>query len=149
MNDVLKLAGTKEWMGTHIKKDMRKTRAELVVIIGKLFEEKTLEKGEEYEYIPIDPIENVESRHHSTLKKGDVPSAVATLVGNIKKFALEDLKHVLSTVTHEMEERRIPMGSLSKPLDLSSAHSHDESSVSHGLIKQGALRNNVPKLFSF
>ena len=78
-----------------------------------------------------------------------VPTAVATVVGNIKKLPLDDLKHVLSTVTHEMEERGIPLGNLSKPIDSSSAHAHDISSVQNNLIKEGALRTNLPKLSSF
>ena len=57
---------------------------------------------------------------HSTPKKGDVAASVATLVGKAKKLPLEDLKHVLSTVTHKMEERRISL-----------AHFHDLYSVLH------------------
>ena len=74
---------------------MRRPRAELVGIIGRLLEDKALEKGEEYEYTPI---ESVELIPNSVPEKGDVPFAVATLVGNIKELPLEDLKHVLSVV---------------------------------------------------
>ena len=89
----------------------------LELIIDKLLEDKALEEGKEYEDITI---ENVEPIPHPTPKKEDVPSAVDTLVGNIKKLPLEDVKHVLSTVTHEKEEKRIPLGSAFKPPDLSS-----------------------------
>ena len=83
------------------------------------------------------PIENVEPIPHSTAKKGDVPAAVTNLVGNIKKLPLKDMKHVLSTHTHEMEERRIPLGSLSKPPDSLLAHVQNVSSVLHSLIRRG------------
>ena len=67
---ILKLACTTEWMGTYIEIDLRRPRVELVVIIGKLFEDNALEKGEECEYIPIKPTDNVENILHSTLRKG-------------------------------------------------------------------------------
>ena len=57
---------------------------------------------------------NVGYMPYFTLKKEELPSAVATLVGNITKVPLDDLKSVLWTVTHEMEDRKIPLGSLSK-----------------------------------
>ena len=100
-------------------------------------------------YMSIDPTENVESMPHSTPIKGAVPSAVATLVQNAKKLPLEDLKHVLSTVTYKIEERRIPLGSPSKPPDSSLAHVHDVSSLLHSLIKEGAPTTNVTKLSTF
>ena len=49
--------------------DLRKPTAELVVMKGKLLEDKTLETGEEYEYMPIDPIANVEPIHNFTLRE--------------------------------------------------------------------------------
>ena len=106
------------------------------MMIGTLLEDKDSGEGGEYEYIPI---ENVEPIFHSTPKKHEVLAAVATLVGNIKKLPLEDLKHVLSTTAHEMEERRIPFRSPSKPPASSLAHGDDLSSVLHSLIKEGAL----------
>ena len=146
ITEVLKLAGTTEWIGTIMDIDLRRPRAELVLIAKKLVEHKALEEGKEYKYITI---ENVEHIHHSTPKKEDASSAAAMLVGNIKKLPLEDLKPVLSTVDHEMEEKRIPLGSPSKPSDQSSIHPHDVPSVLHSLIKEGTLRTNVPKLSSF
>ena len=48
-----------------------------------------------------------------------------------------------------MEERRIPLGNPSKPLDSSLTHAYDVSSVLHSLIKERAFRTNFPKFSSF
>ena len=48
-----------------------------------------------------------------------------------------------------MVERRIPLGSPSKPPDSSSAHIHDVYSGLNSLIKKGALGTSVSKLSSF
>ena len=66
--EVFKLLGTIEWMGTDLEIDLRRPREELVVIIRKPLDDTALEEGEEYEYIPIDPIENVET--HSSFYSG-------------------------------------------------------------------------------
>ena len=82
--EVLKLVGTTEGMGTHMEIDLRRPGAELVVILGRLLEERPLKKDDEYGYFPIDAIENVEPMPHFTPKKGDVPPSAATVGGNIK-----------------------------------------------------------------
>ena len=74
--------------------DLRKLRLELVWITKNLLGDKALEEGEVYEHHM--PIENMKPMPNSTPKKKDAPSAVATLVRNIKRFPLENLKHVLS-----------------------------------------------------
>ena len=45
----------------------------------------------------------------------------------------------MSTVTHEMAERNIPLESQFKPPDSSLVHVYDVSSVLHSLIKEVAL----------
>ena len=45
-----------------------------------------------------------------------------------------------------MEERKVPLRSLSKPTDVSLAQAHEVSSVLYNLIKDGVLRTNLPKL---
>ena len=109
ITDVFILAGTTEWMGNHMDLKLRIPRVEMVLIIEKLLDDKALEEGEEYEYIPIESSKNVEPVLHFTPKKNEVPAAVGTLVGNIKKLPLDDLKQVLSTITNEMEDRKVPL----------------------------------------
>ena len=51
--DILKLADTPNWVGTHMNLAADRSRVEIITIIAKLLEDKTLEEGEEYEFIPI------------------------------------------------------------------------------------------------
>ena len=55
------------------------------MIMGKLLEDNTLEKGGENEYTSIDSIENEEPMS-CFYKKADTPFAIGTLVGNIRSF---------------------------------------------------------------
>ena len=56
----------------------------------KVLEDKSLEDGEEYEYIPI---EHVEPVPHFMPNRSELPT-VATLVENIKKLFTEYLRQV-------------------------------------------------------
>ena len=47
-----------------------------------------------------------------------------------------------------MDARYVPKDSPSKP-DALRSHHQDVSSILHSLIKEGALRNNIPKLSVF
>ena len=60
-------------------------------------------------------------------KKENITSAVATIVGDIKKHPLDGMRHVMFTDTHEVEERGILLGISSKPYESSSKHSQDVS----------------------
>ena len=52
--DILKLAVTPQWVGTHMNLTIDSPRVEIISIITKPLEDKALEEGEEYEYIPMD-----------------------------------------------------------------------------------------------
>ena len=52
----------------------------------------------------------------------------------------------MTTISKEMDARHEPDGRPSKPENSGSQH-QDESSILHSLIKEGALRANVPKLY--
>ena len=124
---------------------LEKPRTELVIMIDRLLTGKPLEEGEELEYIPIDPPEPVEPTPHSTPKKSDV-SVAAMLVDSLHKITTEELKQLLSTVSHEMEGRRVPPRSPSKPLNASLTPAYEVSSIHQSLIKEGALKSNISKL---
>ena len=109
--DILKLTGTMDWLRTHIDLTLEKPRTGLVLMIDRLLADKPLKEGEGFEYILIDPAEPVEPTPHSTPKKGGT-SAAAMLVDNLKKLSSEELKQILSSVSHEMEGRRVPTRSL-------------------------------------
>ena len=68
--DILKLIETPQCSVTHIHLTFDRPRREIISIIAKLLEDKALEAGEEYEYIPI---EADGSPQFSTPKKGEEP----------------------------------------------------------------------------
>ena len=49
--DMLKLADTLKWVGTHMNLTVDRPRADVIPIIVKLLKDKALEVGEEYEFI--------------------------------------------------------------------------------------------------
>ena len=54
----------------------------------------------------------------------------------------------MTALTREMDARHVPQGIPSK-LDALGSHHQDVSSIFHSLIKEGALRTNIPKLMVF
>ena len=50
--EILKLIDTPQWVGNHMNLTLDRPRGEVIPIIAKLLEDKALEDGEEYEYIP-------------------------------------------------------------------------------------------------
>ena len=52
--DILKLVDTHQWVGTHMNLTLDRPKMEVIPIIDVFLEDKTLEEGEEYEYIPIE-----------------------------------------------------------------------------------------------
>ena len=61
--EILKLIDTPQWVDTHMNLTLDKPRGEIIPIIAKLLEDKALEDGEEYEYIPME----VEGLHNFLL----------------------------------------------------------------------------------
>ena len=79
----------------------------LLPIVSKLLEDKTLEEGEEYEYIPIEPLEPKGAGglgKHSTPKKGAEPVATA-LAKQRKSLESQELQQILSAIQLEMWSR--------------------------------------------
>ena len=56
VSDILKLADTPKWVGTHINLTIDRPRVEVIPIIVKLLEDKALEEGKGYEFIPIEEL---------------------------------------------------------------------------------------------
>ena len=54
----------------------------------------------------------------------------------------------MAPISKEMDDRHVTHKDPSKP-DASGNHPHDVSSILHSLIKEGALRTNIPKLSVF
>ena len=73
--DILKLADTIRWVGTHMNLTVDRPRVEIICIIAKLLKDKALEEKDEYEFIPIEEFVAKGSAHFSTQKKGQEPVA--------------------------------------------------------------------------
>ena len=106
--DILKLTDMPQWVGNHINLTVDRPRVEITPIIAKLLEDKALKEGEEYEFIPIEVLELWESAQFSPPKKDKVPAA-ALWADQIKSLQTEEMKQILSAISHEMEARQVPI----------------------------------------
>ena len=107
----------------------------------RLLEDKALEEGEEFEFIPMEPLEPKGAGGpdtHSTPKKKPEPVATA-LAKEFKDLESQELQQILSTIQLEIKTRQ----------DTSVSPVHEVSSILQTLLKEGALRTNIPKLSAF
>ena len=84
--DILKLVEDPQWVGTHIHLTLDRPKKEIISIVAKLLEDKALEEGEEFEYIPI---EAEGGPQFSTPKKGE-----ETCHSTIRWNILNDFRHL-------------------------------------------------------
>ena len=75
MQDIFNLIENPSWVGTLVKLGLHKLQASIFQIVSKLLQDKALEEGEEYEYIPIKPLDPRGSGTLSTPKRGENPAA--------------------------------------------------------------------------
>ena len=104
-------------------------------------ENKPLEEGEKYVLLPIEPEgrRGAEGPHpHSTPIRKAEPLA-SVLTEQVKQLESQELQKLLSAVQSEM--RNSP--------DTSFSPVHEVSSILQTLLKDGALRTNIPKLSAF
>ena len=76
------------WVGAPMQFAISKPHPSILPIVTKLLEDKALEEGEEYEYIPIEPLEPKVAGGlgtHSTPKREDEPVAT-TLAKQVKTW---------------------------------------------------------------
>ena len=107
-----------------------------------------LEKGEGFEYFPVEhELEGAEGPPTSTPRKGEDP-VIPELVKHFKSLQTTELQQIMAALSSEMDARHVPRNIPSKPNGLGS-NPQDVSSVLHSLIKEGALRTNIPKLSIF
>ena len=127
------------WVGTHMKLGLHRPQASLFQILNKLLQDKAPEKGEEYEYTPIKPLDPRGSGMHSTPKKGENPAAANALANQLKEMTTQELQQIISALQLEIRGRQdAPLGSV-----------YEVSVVLQTLLKEGALRTNIPKLSDF
>ena len=110
-------------------------------ILSKLLENKPLEEGEKYELLPIVPEERRGAeglQPHSTPKRKAEPLA-SVLTEQMKQLGSQELQKVLSAVQSKLRSRH----------DTTFSPVHEVSSILQTLLKDGALRTNIPKLSAF
>ena len=113
----------------------KRPQADTFHIVVKLLADKALEEGEEYEYMPIEPLDTRGAGKHSTPKKRGEPVATAS-AKQLKSLETQELQQIMSALQQEMKNRQ----------DASLGSTHDVSSILQTLLKEGAFRTNIPKL---
>ena len=136
MQDIIDLSENPKWIGASMQLGIYKPKSAMLTIVNNLLQDKELEEGEDYEYIPIPPLD---PEDHSTPKKKGGPAASKAMTQDIKHMPTQELQQLLSSLQQEMRTRQ----------DASMGSAHDVSSVLQTLLKEGALRTNVPKLSAF
>ena len=66
-----------------MKLGLHKPQSGILQIVHRLLQDKALEEGEEYEYIPIKPLNPTGSGVHSTSKKGETLILLLLMSWNI------------------------------------------------------------------
>ena len=139
MQDIINLSEDSSWVGASMQLGLHKPKSGMLTIVSKLLQSKDLKEGEEYEYIPIHPLDPGVPEDYSTPKKKGGPAAPNALAHELKHMATQELQQLLSSLQQEMRARQ----------DASMGSAHDVSSVLQSLLKEGALRTNLPKLSAF
>ena len=142
--EILKLVEDPQWVGTHMHLTLDRPRKGIISIVANYYRVRLLKMGE-FEYIPVES--ETEGPQFSTSKKGDDP-VIPQLVEHFQSLQTSVLKQILTALNSEIDARHVPQDSPSKPDALGSNH-QDVSSILHSLIKERALRTNIPKLSVF
>ena len=146
--EILKLIEDPQWVGRHMHLTLERPRKEILPIVAKLLGGQPLEKGEDFEYFPVEhELEGAEGPPTSTPRKGEDP-VIPELVKHFKPLQTTELKQIMAALSREMDASHVPRDIPSKPDGLGS-NPLDVSSILHSLIKEGALRINIPKLSIF
>ena len=146
--EILKLLDDPQWVGRHMHLTLQRPRKETLPIVAKLLGGLPLEKGEEFEFFPIpQELEGAEGPPTSTPRKGEDP-VIPELVKHFKSLQTNELKQIMAALSREMDARHVPRDITPKPDGLGSTP-QDVSSILQSLIKEGALRTNIPKLSIF
>ena len=141
IQDIYNLNESPSWVGAPMQLAIHKPGSSIIPIVMKRLEDKALEEGEEFEFIHIGPLEPKGARGpdiHSTPKKKTEPVATAP-AKEFKHFGSQELQQTLSAIQLEIKSRQ----------DTSVIPVHEVSSILQTLLKEGALRTNIPKLSAF
>ena len=91
MQGIFNLGDTPSWVGAHMQLGLHRPQASLFQIVNKLLQDKALEEVEEYEYIPINPLDTRSPGMHSTPQKEEIPAVSDALSENLKQMLTQEL----------------------------------------------------------
>ena len=141
MEEIYGLNKEPSCVGASMLLSVRQPPVSMYNIVNELLDIKPLEEGETFELIPIEPEEKKGDdgpQPHSTPKRKAEPLA-SVLTEQFKQFESQELHKILSAIQTEMRSRQ----------EVSLSPSYEVSSILHTLIKDWALRTNIPKLSAF
>ena len=103
MPEIFGLAKDPSWVGTSMQLGLQKPSSHMLSIVSKLLQDKAFEEGEEYEYIPIQPLDPRGPGKYSTPKKREEPAAADVLPYQLKQMPTQELQtnNVLSPTGDE------------------------------------------------
>ena len=84
MQDIIDLPENPSWVGTPMHLGLHKPKSDMLTIESKLIHGKDLKEDEEYEYIPIYPLDPGVPEDHSTPKKKGGPAAPNAMSHELK-----------------------------------------------------------------
>ena len=121
MKEIVGLAEDPYWVGTSMQLGLHKPPSSLLSKVSKLLQDKALEEGEDYEYIPIQPLDPGGPGKHSLPKKGEDPAAAHAFPYQLKQMPIQEHQQIMPSLQQEMKSRQdAPLGS-----------AHDVSAVLH------------------
>ena len=100
MKDIASLVEEPPLVWTSLQLDLHKPPSGMLTIVSKLLQDKALEEGEEYEYIPIHPLDPGD---HSTPRKKGGPAAPDALPHELKQMPMQELQQLLTSLQWEMK----------------------------------------------
>ena len=116
MQDIINLPEVSSWVGASMQFGLHKPTSGILTIASKLLQGKDLKEGEEYEYIPIHPLDPEVPEDHSTPKKKEGAAAPIALAHELKHMPTQELQQLLSSLQQEMRTRQdASMGSARDP----------------------------------
>ena len=140
IQDIYNLNESPSLVGAPVQLVIHKPRSSILSIAMRLLEDKALEEGEEFEFIPIEALDPKGAGGpdtHSTPKKSE--HVATALAREFKHLESQELQQILSAIQIEIKSRQ----------DTSVSPVHEVSSILQTLLKKGALRTNIPKLSAF
>ena len=103
MQDIIDLPENPTWVGVSIQLGLHKPKSAMLTTVSKLIQGKELEEGQDYDYIPIPPLD---PEDHSTPKKTGGPAAPKALTNELKHMPTQELQQLLSSLQQEMRTRQ-------------------------------------------